>query len=112
MRRPLEALGVGEPQVRAERLPHRLDEAVRTLRREPVLPPQAEHLDPAFLAIDAWLDSADEPVAEEDREDVVAPAALLRLEEPLPHELEVEQAGEQGGIPEKRVERRDERDGR
>ena len=48
----------------------------------------------------------------EDRQDVVAPAPLLRLEEALPDEVEPEQALEQFRVPEERVERGDKRDRR
>jgi hypothetical protein len=58
------------------------------------------------------LDPADEPVPEDDREDVPAPTALFRWEEELPDVVEVEQAPEEGSIPHDRIERGNERDGR
>ena len=66
---------------------------------------------PARVPVDPRLDPADEAVAEDDREHVIAPTALRRREEALPHVLEVEQAREEGGVPQQRVERGDERDG-
>src|SRR5438105_15866617 len=40
--------------------------------------PSAEHLEPPRLAVEARLDAADELVADEDRQDVVAVLALRR----------------------------------
>src|SRR6266536_1113255 len=50
-------------------------------------------------------------LAEGDREYVIAPPALGWREKALPHVLEVEQAREEGGVPQQRVEWGDERDG-
>ena len=110
MRGPREAIRAREAQVRAERVPHRVDEAVGPARREAVLPPGAEDLDAGQVPVDPRFDPADEAVAEADREHVPAPAALRRREEALPHVVEVKQARHQGVIPQQRVERGDERD--
>src|SRR3954447_7969982 len=98
-RRPLDAIGAGEAQICAERVAHRIHESGGAGGREAGFPPEAEYLDAAILVVDPRLDPADEPVAEEDRQHVVAPPTLLRLEEALPHELEVEEAHEQRGVP-------------
>ena len=109
---PLEPVGACEAQVRAECVAHRVDEAVGAARREAVLPPDAEDLHAGSVAVDPRFDPADDAVAEEDREHVVAPTALRRREKALPHVVEVEQAREEGGIPQQRVERGDERNGK
>ena len=62
--------------------------------------------------VDPRLDPADEAVAENDREHVPAPTAFGRWDEELPDVLELEQAPEQAAIPDDRVERGNERDGR
>ncbi len=64
---PLEAGRACEAQVGAERVAHRVDEALGAARREAVLPPEVEHLHAAAGAVDARLDPADEAVAEEHR---------------------------------------------
>src|SRR5204862_6713141 len=56
--------------------------------------------------------SSDGPVTEQARGALSPPAALRRREEALPRVVEVEQAREQRGVPQERVERGDERDGR
>src|SRR5262249_42620415 len=99
-----------EAEIGVERVAHRVDETLGTARREAVLPPDAENLYFAVFSLDARLDPPDEAVSEDDREHVVAPAAPGRREEALPDEVEVEQVREERGVPQQRVERRDERD--
>src|SRR2546430_16842699 len=72
MRCPLEMFGAREAQVRAECVVHRVDEPVGAARCEAVLPPNVEDVDASIVAVDAWFDPADEAVAEDDREHVVA----------------------------------------
>src|SRR5215203_894081 len=67
VRRPVEVVHPGETQVRVERVLHRLDEAVGALRREAFLPPKTENLDALDVAVDPWLEAADEAFTEEDR---------------------------------------------
>ena len=110
MRRPLEAVRARETQVGAERIAHRVDEALGAARREAVLPPEVEHLHPAAGAVDARLDPADEAVAEEHRQHVPAPAPLGGWDEELPDVVELEQGSEQGPVPHDRIERRQECD--
>ena len=64
----------------------------------------------ASVPVDPRLDPADEAVPEDDRQHVPAPAALRGREEELPHVVEVEQAPEQGAVPDQRIERGEERD--
>ena len=100
-----------EAQVGAERVAHRVDEALGAARREAVLPPEAEHLHAAAGAVEARLDPADEAVAEEHRQHVPTPAPLGRRDEELPDVLELEQGSEQSPVPDQRIERRQECDG-
>ena len=58
--------------------------------------------------IDARLDAAHEPVAEEERQHVVAPAAFRLGHVDLPDVVEAEQAAQQLAIPGQRVQRRQE----
>ena len=67
VRRPVEVVHPGETQVRVECVLHRLDEAVGALRGEALLPPETENLDALAVAVDPWLEAADEAFAEEDR---------------------------------------------
>ena len=112
VRRPCEPVGAREAEIRAQCVTHRVDEPVSTAWREPILPPDTEHIHARLVPVDSRLDPADEPVPEDDRQDVPAPTALLRWEEELPDVVEVEQAPEEGPIPHDRIERGNERDGR
>ena len=111
MRRPREPVGAREAEVRPERVAHRVDEAVNAAWREPVLPPDIEHVHASLGPVDPRLDPADEAIPEDDRQHVPAPTAFGRWEEELPDVLELEQAPEEAAIPDDRVERGDERDG-
>jgi hypothetical protein len=102
----------GEGQVGAKRLAHRVDEAFDAARLEAILPPDVENAHEAVVTLDAGLDPADEAVAEDDRKDVPAPAPLRRRVEELPDVLESEQRSQERAVPDERVERREERDGR
>src|SRR6266508_6846857 len=95
-----------------ERLGERVDEAFLGERIEPVLPPEPENAKQLRLAVDPWLDPADEPVAEPDRQHVVAPAPFRGRDVDLPDVVEAEQRTQQLAIPDERVERREERDAR
>src|SRR5262245_21859132 len=110
--RPREARRARKVQVGAERDAHGVDESVGATRCEAVFPPHVEHLDAAFVPVDARLDPADETRSEDDRQYVPTPTPLGRRVEQLPHVLEVEEAGEELAIPDQRVEGRGERDGR
>src|SRR6187431_2753706 len=106
MRGPFEARRAREAEVGAERIAHRVDEALRPSRCEAVLPPQVENLDAAGLPVDPRLDPPDEAVAEEHRKYVPAPTAFLRWDEELPDVVEAEQGREERAIPHEGVERR------
>ena len=82
-----------------ERRGEAVDEPGLRQRIEAVLPPQAEDPERARLALDPRLDPADEPIAEEDRQDVVAPATLRGRDVDLPDVVEVEQACAAGRGP-------------
>ena len=73
------------------------------------LPPHVEHAHGARLAVDARLDPADEPVAEQERQDVVAPAPLLLRDVDLPDVVEAVQPAEEVAVPDERVERGEQR---
>src|SRR3954463_5814419 len=75
---------------------------------EAVLPPQPENAEAPRRAVGPGLDTAHEAVAEQDRQDVVAPSSFRGGNVDLPHVVEVEQATEQVTIPDDRVERREE----
>jgi hypothetical protein len=77
---------------------------------EAVLPPQPENAEAPCPAVDPGLDTAHEPVAEQDRQDVVAPSSFRGRNVDLPDVVEAEQPTEQVAIPDERVERREERD--
>src|SRR4029077_16910816 len=94
VRRPVEVVHPGETQVPVERVLHRLDEAVGVLRREAFLPPETEHLDALAVAVDPWLEAADEAFAEEDREHVPAEAAFGGRVEEVPDVVELEERRE------------------
>src|SRR5256885_8247165 len=112
VRRPREPFGAREAEVRAQRVAHRVDEPVNATRREPVLPPDIEHLHASLVPVDPRLDPADEAVLENDRQHVPAPTALGRWKEELPDVLELEEAPEEAAIPNDWIERGHERDGR
>src|SRR5262249_51893170 len=76
-----------------------------------VLPPHADHLHEACVAVDPGLDSSDETVAEKERQHVPPPAPFLRREEELPHVVESEQGAEEWAVPDQGVERGGECDG-
>src|SRR5262249_128425 len=86
-------------------------EAVGTPRREVVLPPETEHLDPLAVSVDARLEASDEAVAEEDREHVPAEAPFRWLVEEVPDVVESEQGRKQPSVPDETVEGREEGDG-
>src|SRR5437870_8432909 len=111
MRRPREPVGAREAEVRAQRVAHRVDEPVNAAWREPILPPDIEHLHASLGPVDTRLDPADETVTETDRQHVPAPTALGRWEEEFPDVVEVEQAPEKAAIPHDRIERGNESDG-
>src|SRR5215211_6073195 len=111
VRRPLEPVRLREAEVSAQRLLHRVHEALDPARRKAVLPPEADDLDAPAVAVDPRLDPADEAVAEQDRQHVPAPTALGGWVEELPDVLEVEQRLKKGPVPDDRIERRQKRDG-
>ena len=81
-------------------------------RIEPRLPPQARDSERAGPPLDARLDPADEAVAVQDRQDVVAPAPLRGGDVDLPDVVEAVEAAQEVAVPAQRVERRQERDAR
>src|SRR5687768_7813215 len=109
VRRPFGAVDAGEAHVRAQRIAHRVDEPVGAHRLESLLPPEPEHLYASGSAVDARLDAAGQPVAEEDRQHVPAPPPLGRRVEELPDVVELEQRTEEAAVPDQRIERREER---
>ena len=66
---------------------------------------------PPAGAVDARLDPAHEPVAEEHRQHVPAPTPLRRRHEELPHIVELEQGSEEAPVPDQWIERGQECDG-
>ena len=66
----------------------------------------------AGRAVDPRLDPADEAIAVQDRQDVVAPAALGLRDVDLPDVVEVEARPQELAVPGERVERRDQGDAR
>src|SRR5437870_3249379 len=111
VRRPREPFGAREAEVRAQRVAHRVDEPVSAAWREPVLPPDIEHLHAGVGPVDPRLDPADEAVPERDRQHVPAPTSLGGWHEELPHVVEVEQAPKEAAVPDQRIEWGKERDG-
>ncbi|MCJ7709837.1 MAG: hypothetical protein MUQ32_03310, partial [Chloroflexi bacterium] len=93
--------------MRPQRIGKRVREpGVRLIQRvEAILPPQPEDAQRAGLAVDAGLDPAHEPVAVQERQDVVAPAALRGRDVDLPAVVEAPQAQEQVPVPGERVQR-------
>src|SRR5205814_6455052 len=77
---------------------------------ESFLPPQSKHSQNIGLAIDARLDPPDEAVAVQDRQHVVAPAALGLGDVHLPEVVESEEVAQQAPVPDQRIQRRDEGD--
>ena len=70
---------------------------------------EAEDADRAARAVEARLDAPDEPVAEEEGQDVVPPAPLRGRDVHLPEVVEAEERAQQVAIPRQRVQRREER---
>ena len=66
---------------------------------EAVLPPDAQDAHRARRPVDARLDAADEPVAEQDRQHVVAPAPLGLGHVDLPDVVEAEEVAQQVAGP-------------
>jgi hypothetical protein len=87
-----------------------VDEPGRRERIEAVLPPQPGDPEGARFPLDPRFDPCDEPVAEQDRQDVVAPATFRGRDVDLPHVVEAVQAAQEVAVPDERVER-GERDG-
>ena len=77
---------------------------------KPSLPPQPEDAQGAGLAVDPRLDPADQPVAEQDRQDVVAPASLLLGDVDLPDVVEAVERAQEVAVPDVRIERGEEGD--
>src|SRR5262249_13635834 len=73
------------------------------------LPPDALDLQSALLAVEDGLDPADEPVAVEDGEDVVAVLPLCRGDVHLEPVVEVPERLGAGSVADEPVERREER---
>ena len=96
--------------MRLERVGEPIDEAILVERVEAVLPPDPQDPECLRLAIDPWLDSADKPVPEPDRQDVIAPSTLRGRDVDLPDVVEPEQQAQQLAVPDERIERREERD--
>src|SRR5262245_462630 len=87
--RPVEAARAREAEIGAERVAHGVDEPVDAPRCKTVLPPGAEHLDAAFVPVDARLDPPDKALAEDDGQHVPAPPPFGRWVEELPHVVEI-----------------------
>ena len=85
----------------------RLRERLVRARR---VPPRAEHLELPRLAVEARLDAADEAVAGEDRQDVVAVLALRLRHVHLEAVVEVEERLGPVAVVDEAVEGREERD--
>ena len=79
---------------------------------EPVLPPQPDDPEHARLSVVPRLDAPDQPVAEQDRQHVVAPASLGLGDVDLPDVVEVPQSAEQLAVPDEGIERGQEGDPR
>ena len=97
-----------EVPVRGDRGRERGRKGVVGQRIEAVLPPRAGDPERPSAALDSRLDPANEAVAVQDRQDVVAPAPLRGRDVDLPHVVEVEEASEEVPVPAERVERREE----
>src|ERR1035437_935730 len=97
-----------EPAMDVERCRQGVDEARHRQRIEVRLPPQAPDPQSPRLAIDPGLDPTDEPVAEQDRQDVVTPAALLLGDVDLPDVVEAVQVAQEVAVPNEGIERRQE----
>ena len=94
---------MGEQGLRQRRHEGRVPEGL-----EGILPPDVEDPQRAGAAVDPRLDPADEPVAVEERQDVVAPATPRGGDIDLPDVVEAVQGAEQLPVPGQRVERRQE----
>src|SRR5688572_13816373 len=106
----LDRLDVAEPAMRFERARERIDETILGQRVEAVLPPDRHDPERIRPPIDPWLDPANEPVAEPDRQHVVAPSTLRGRDVHLPDVVEPEQRAQHLAVPDERIERRDEGD--
>ena len=93
--RPRELGHPTERPVGSERRRERADEprASAVERIEPSLPPQADDAQGVRLPVDPRLDATDEPVAEQDRQDVVAPASASARERRPPRRSRTRGAG-------------------
>ena len=76
--------------------------------QSPTIDPRTRRV--AGLAVDPRLDPADQPVAEQDRQDVVAPASLLLRDVDLPDVVEAVERAQEVAVPDVRVERGEEGD--
>src|SRR5262245_50954710 len=100
---PLDRPHSAESEVGGQRGAHRRHEPVGPSRVEARLPERAEDPQDAVGPLDARLEPADEPVAVQDREDVVAPAALRGRDVDLPDIVEPEEPAQQLAVPGERV---------
>src|SRR3990170_4822176 len=107
--RPRHALHPAEGAMRLDGIDEGSQEAWRLEGIEPALRPGADDVEPITLAVDARLDPPDEPVAEQDGQDVVAPASLRAGDVDLPDVVEAEAGTQEVAVPGERVERREER---
>ena len=110
--RPHDTAHPAERAVRFDRRREGRDEPGLLERVEAVLPPQTSDAERIVLALDPRLDPADQPVAEEDGQDVVAPAALRGRDVDLPQVVEPIEAAQEVAIPDERIERGEERNPR
>ena len=107
-----DAAQIGKAGVSLERVGQRSREAVRGHRVEARLPPYLQHPERPCAPVDARLDPPDESVAEEHRQDVIAPPSFRRRDVHLPDIVEVVQRAQEGAIPDERIQWRQEGDRR
>src|SRR5664280_918448 len=100
-----ECVGSGKPEVGIQRFGEGRHESGTLERTEAGLPSEAESAYFLRCAIDARLDPAYQPVAKEDRQNVVAPAALRRRRVDLPAIVEAVERQERLTVPHDRIER-------
>ena len=105
-------LCVAEGGMRAKGVRERRDEARLRDGIETLLEPEPEDVKGCLTSLEPQLAPADKSIAEQHRQDVVAPAPFRLGDVDLPDVVEIEQRPEQRAIPDERVERGEEGDAR
>ena len=103
-------LHVPEPRQGLQRLDESRNEALGHHRVEAIFPPEVDDLESTRPSVEARLDPSDKAIAEEEWQDVVAPASFRGRHVDLPDVVEAVQRTQEVTVPHEWIERGEERD--